>query len=272
MSLFVASLNSGSNGNCYYVGTDQEGLLVDAGLSGKETEIRMKRMGLSLKKIKGIFITHEHSDHIYGVSTLSKRYSIPVYITEQTQREGRLKLKEHLVKSFAPYNEISIGTMIVTPIPKTHDAIDPHSFVVTNQSVKVGVFTDIGFACDHIVSQFKQCHAVFLESNYDVDLLEKGRYSISLKNRIRGGKGHLSNHQALELFINHRSPYLSHLFLSHLSEENNRQKLVKNLFNEVAGNVKIIIASRNKETPLYHVRHVEQKEFLNENYQQLNLF
>lgn len=255
MSLFVASLNSGSNGNCYYVGNAQEAVLIDAGISCRETEVRMKRLGLPLSKIKAIFISHEHADHINGVSVLSKKYQIPVYITDHTKREGRVIIKEHLDFSFRAYEAITLGKLTITAIPKFHDAIDPHSFVVACNAVKVGVFTDIGIACEHIVKSFQQCHAVFLESNYDEDMLETGRYPLQLKNRIRDGKGHLSNRQAFELFLNHRPSFMSHLFLSHLSAENNSPGLVKKLFQEKAGSTKIIIASRSEETSVYHISH-----------------
>src|SRR5689334_12944551 len=103
MSLFVSSLNSGSNGNCYYIGNSDEAVLVDGGISMRETERRLKRLELSIKKIKGIFVTHEHGDHINGVSSLSKKHKIPVYITPSTLTESRLKLKEHLMIPLKAY-------------------------------------------------------------------------------------------------------------------------------------------------------------------------
>src|SRR5262249_28481172 len=118
------------------------------------------------------------------------------------------------------------------------------------------IFTDVGRPCEHMVRQFEQCHAAFLESNYDEDMLETGTYPLQLKNRIRGGSGHLSNKQALQLFMEHRPPFMSHLFLSHLSKHNNHPKIVKNLFSGIAGRTKIIIAPRNKETALYHIRNL----------------
>lgn len=254
MSLFVASLNSGSNGNCYYVGNNEEAVLIDAGISCKETEVRMKRLGLSFNKLRAIFISHEHADHINGVATLSKKYQLPVYITPETKRNGRVSVKDHLSFSFKAYEPVTIGSLTVLPFPKEHDAVDPHSFVITHNHVNVGVFTDIGSVCDRVITQFKKCHAVILESNYDEDMLERGRYSQFLKERIRGGKGHISNAQALELFLTHRPEFMSHLFLGHLSAENNSQKIVKKIFSEVAGKTEVIVASRNKETTLYHIR------------------
>jgi phosphoribosyl 1,2-cyclic phosphodiesterase len=257
MALYIASLNSGSNGNCYYIGNGPEAVLVDAGLSCRETEVRMRRLGISLKKVKALFISHEHSDHIYGAASISRKYQIPVFVTPATCAEGRLKLKSHLQFSFAALEPVQVGSLSITPVPTAHDAIDPHSFVVAAKDLKVGVFTDIGVACEQVIRHFKQCHAAFLESNYDEHLLEYGRYSLPLKNRIRGGKGHLSNRQALELFLAHRPSFMSHLILSHLSAENNRQKMVQQLFQLVAGDTSIIVASRNKETRLFRISNEE---------------
>ena len=253
MSLFIASLNSGSNGNCYYVGNNNEAILVDVGISCKEVEKRMGRLNLSLLKVKAIFISHEHSDHIKGVQTLSKKYSIPVYITQATLNNSHLVLEDLLVKSFRAYQKIIIGNLIINPFPKRHDASDPYSFVVEGNDIKIGVLTDIGSACEHVIDNFKQCHAVFLEANYDELLLQKGHYPYYLKERIRSGKGHLSNRQALDLFVNHKHEAMSHLILSHLSKDNNCPMLVKELFTQHAQSTEVIIASRLHETEVFHV-------------------
>lgn len=251
MSLFIASLNSGSNGNCYYVGNEQEAILIDAGISCREIEKRMKRLGLPMEKVKALFISHEHGDHISGVSVLAKKFNLPVYITTPTLSNSRIQVEKELIKPFMAHQSIQIGNLAITAFPKLHDASDPHSFIVRSKSITVGVFTDIGIACNHLVGYFQQCHAAFLESNYDVNMLENGNYPLHLKNRIRGGEGHLSNDQALELFLNHKPAFLSHLILSHLSKNNNDPKLVEELFNEKKGNTKIIVASRYKESALY---------------------
>lgn len=254
MSLFVASLNSGSNGNCYYVGNQDEAVLIDGGISCRETVKRMKRLGLSMKKVKAVFVSHEHGDHIHGITTLSKKFQLPVYITPGTLTNGRLTLHADRIFSFHADDPFRIGNLTVTAFTKFHDACDPHSFIVSSNSVNVGIFTDIGSACDNVIRYFKKCHAAFLEANYDEYMLERGGYPVSLKNRIRGGKGHLSNKQAAQLFTTHRPAFMSHLFLSHLSKNNNTPKLVKDLFTKIAGQTEIIIASRDKETKLYHIR------------------
>src|SRR5215207_9243934 len=230
MSLFIASLNSGSNGNCYYVGNEKEAILVDAGISCREIEKRMRRLGLSMQKVKAVFISHEHTDHIRGLPVISKKYALPVYITADTLRYGRLFLDKHLIRHFREYERITIGELTVVPFPKHHDAADPFSFTVHCREIKVGVFTDIGVPCQHLVNQFQQCHAAFLEANYDEEMLENGSYPYYLKKRIRGGKGHLSNRQALELFLAHKPSFMNHLVLAHLSKNNNCPDLVKDLF------------------------------------------
>lgn len=253
MSLYITSLNSGSNGNCYYIGNDAEAIFVDAGLSCRETEKRMKRLGLDMNKVKAVFISHEHGDHIHGLPVLAKKYKLPVYITNPTWLSSGFAGEGYDTISFKAYERIIIGGLQITPFPKQHDAADPYSFVVSCNGVNIGVFTDIGIACEHVIDSFKKCHAVFLESNYDEAMLEQGRYPIHLKRRIRGGKGHLSNRQALDLFLNHRQPGLSHLLLSHLSANNNRPDIAYNMFAPNAGNTKIAVASRVRETPLFHI-------------------
>jgi phosphoribosyl 1,2-cyclic phosphodiesterase len=223
MALFITSLNSGSNGNCYYIGNAQEAVLVDAGISCRETEMRLKRLGLTMDKVKAIFISHEHSDHISGVPVLAKKYNLPVYITPKTRRNIRLEWDQVQIKTFDPYGPVAVGSLTITGFPKFHDAADPHSFVVTCDDVTVGIFTDIGSPCTHLVHHFRQCHAVILENKYDEDLLERGHYPLQLKKRIRGDKGHLSNRQALELFKTH------------------------------ADETKVVIASRYNETPVFEI-------------------
>lgn len=251
--LFITSLNSGSNGNCYYVGNAQEAVLIDAGISCRETEKRMLRLGLSMGKVKAIFISHEHGDHIRGLTVMAKKYRIPVYITPGTIGNSKLELPEDLVNSFSSHQVIEIGSLQITCFPKIHDAAEPHSFMVSCGEIKVGVFTDLGIVCDQLTHHFKQCDAAFLETNYDEALLHNGNYPYYLKKRISDGFGHLSNRQALELFTTSRPANLTHLLLAHLSKDNNNPLLVENLFKEHARDTMIIVASRDMETPLFTI-------------------
>lgn len=253
MGLCLASLNSGSNGNCYYIGNGNDAVFIDAGISCRETERRMMRLGLPVRNVKAIFITHEHTDHTRGAEVLSRKYGIPVYITAATYQSSRLKLEPHSVKPFSAGAVVQVGSLSVNPFPKRHDASEPHSFTVSANGVTVGVFTDIGSACEHVEHHLGQCHAAFLEANYDAGMLERGRYPLYLKRRIRGMEGHLSNDQALDLFINHRSARMKLLVLAHLSAENNHPDLVQNIFSINSNGVKIVVASRYEETAVFYV-------------------
>lgn len=281
MSLQIASINSGSNGNCYYIGNDTEAVLVDAGISVRETEKRMKRMGLAIEKVKAIFVSHEHSDHITGVPGLSKKYQLPVYITTATLANGNIPVANELQHSFLPHKPVQIGALSVTAFPKYHDAADPHSFVISQDTLHIGVFTDIGIACSQLRKYFNLCHAAFLEANYDVAMLEKGNYPYHLKKRISDGKGHLSNTQALELFLEQKPPHMSHLLLAHLSKNNNHPKIVEELFLQHAEHTQIIVASRYQESAVYVINGDNgtqafpapvSKKKLSKNTEQLSLF
>ncbi|WP_069658539.1 MBL fold metallo-hydrolase [Arcticibacter eurypsychrophilus] len=253
MSVSIASINSGSNGNCYYVGNQEGAVLIDAGISCKEIELRMNRLGLAMKSVKAIFVSHEHSDHIRGIDVLSRKYQIPVYLNLTMIHNGCVRVEKELVKVYEAHIPVTIGNMQITAFPKFHDACDPHSFIIQSENVTIGVLTDIGKACEQVIKYFKLCDAVFLEANYDEEMLQKGSYPYYLKNRIRSDKGHLSNTEALNLFVNHKSALLSHLLLSHLSKDNNSPDLVSRLFNVHAQHTKVVVASRSVESEIYQI-------------------
>ncbi|EMR01676.1 MBL fold metallo-hydrolase [Cesiribacter andamanensis] len=253
MELCITSLNSGSNGNCYYVGNEQDAVLIDAGISCRETEKRMARLGLSMKRLRAIFVSHEHADHIRGIATLAKKYQLPVYITPDTLRSGRIVLNQAYFVPLQAHEPVQIGALTVTAFRKLHDACDPHSFVVSCNETRVGVFTDIGAPCEQLIHHFQQCHAAILEANYDEAMLDGGPYPYYLKNRIRGGKGHLSNRQALALFTAYKPAFMSHLLLGHLSKDNNCPRLVQELFSKHAEGTEVVVASRYAETPVYRI-------------------
>jgi phosphoribosyl 1,2-cyclic phosphodiesterase len=174
MSLTVSSLNSGSNGNCYYIGNDREAVLVDAGLSCRETEQRMSSLGLQMQSVKAIIISHEHTDHIKGLELLSRRYALPVYISAGTLNRSGLRLDPALVKICTDAAPFRIGDMEIMPFIKAHDAAEPLSFVVACAGIRIGVFTDIGVVCEPLRYHFAQCHAAFLETNYEGSVAAKG--------------------------------------------------------------------------------------------------
>ena len=233
-------------------------MLIDCGMLTGDSD-RLKQCIENIKTecnnhLDLVVQSHEHKDHIRGIQTLVKKHQIPVFITDTTKRYGRLTLQKNLVHSFDAHDPVTIGDLVVTAFPKFHDASDPYSFIISCNNVNVGVFTDIGAPCEHVIKHFKQCHAAFLEANYDELMLAQGSYPYFLKSRIRGGMGHLSNMQALELFRAHRPPFMTHLFLSHLSKNNNCPLLVEKLFRDHAGDVNMIVASRYQETSVFHIQ------------------
>lgn len=249
----VTSLNSGSNANCYYIGCGEDAILIDAGLSCRETVKRMANLNLSMSSVKAIFISHEHSDHIRGLAVLSSKFRLPVYITNSTLKKSSIFIQDDFIMPLLADVPVIIGGLTIFPFSKRHDAIDPLSFMIEANGVRVSVITDIGTACEHVVHYFQQSHAAFLEANYDEEMLINGNYPYYLKKRISNGYGHLSNDQALQLFVNHKPSYMSHLFLSHLSKDNNCPIRVNDLFTAHASGTNIIVASRYQETPVYHV-------------------
>lgn len=251
MTLQIASINSGSNGNCYYIANQNEAVLIDVGLSNREIERRMMRMGLNMQHVKAVFISHEHIDHIRGVEGVSKKHGLPVYISEATEKGGHMVIPQSQVRRFKEHEPVMIGDLAVTAFSKRHDASDPYSFIIEFNKLTVGVLTDIGSACDNVVSYFRKCNAAFLEANYDTDMLMNGRYPAFLKERIHGDHGHLSNEQALELFRNHRSPELRLLLLSHLSKDNNTPETAHELFCKHAGATRVTVASRFGPTSVF---------------------
>lgn len=251
MSLFIASLNSGSNGNCYYVGNEEEAVFVDAGLSCRETEKRMKRLGLPMDRVRAVFVSHEHTDHICGIDTLARKYHLPVYGSAPTLR--KLYNNGYQAVPFLSDDCIGIGNLVVKAFAKKHDAVDAHSFTVSGNGVTIGVFTDLGRVCDNLIRHFKQCHATFMEANYDEVMLDQGRYPHFLKNRIRGGHGHLSNREALELMKEHKPSFMTHILLAHLSKDNNNPELARDLFRQHAGTTYVDVASRYNESPVFRI-------------------
>lgn len=223
--LEICAIASGSNGNCYYIGNESDAVLIDAGLSCKQILQRMKFRGLHTEKIKAIFISHEHSDHLRGARVTSKRLHVPVYMTSKTYMAAYNNLKPDYPKFFEAGDKISVGHFNIHSFLKNHDASDPCSFRIEYDGMNIGVFTDIGQPCENVKNHLQRCDALFLETNYDEDMLRNGRYPYYLKKRVSSSLGHLSNLQALGLLQEFAGPQLKHVFLSHLSAENNTPEI-----------------------------------------------
>ena len=247
----VCALASGSNGNCYYVGNENEAVLVDVGISARQITLRIEQVGIPLHKIKAIFVSHEHADHIRGVRVFSKRFNLPVYITRKTYVGTTKKYLPQYSRFFEPGETINIGDLKVHSFAKWHDAAEPCSFRIENGSKSVGVMTDIGQPCQNVIQHIKQSNILFLESNYDEDSLWKGAYPWPLKKRIASDHGHLSNKQALDLITEHAEEPLHTIFLSHLSGENNNIELAMNNFSELFERFEVKPTFRHEPTEVF---------------------
>lgn len=255
----IASIASGSNGNCYYLENDDDAVLIDAGISARQIAARMANLGLSMSKVRGVFISHEHTDHVRGVDVLSRKYSVPVFMTQKTYSKYGRAITDSLLNFFLPGTQIKFGNILVHPFLKSHDAAEPCSFSVSSKGRRVAVMTDIGLKCSNVISHINRADAVFLESNYDDLMLKAGPYPEFLKARISSDFGHLSNTQAALIALEHASSRLRHVFLSHLSENNNTPELAVRTFTSAIRqrsdlNPELIIASRHKESRLVSLK------------------
>lgn len=242
--LEICSIASGSNGNCYYIGNNKDAVLIDAGISTKQILIRMSERGLNPSKIKALFITHEHGDHMRGARVLGKRLQIPVYITAKTYNGSYKNLRPEYPRFFTPDESIQIGDFLIHPVLKNHDAAEPCSFRIEYKNQNIGVFTDIGEPCDNVKSHLQRCDGLFLESNYDEKMLWNGNYPWPLKKRVASEQGHLSNEQALRLLENHAGKNLKLVFLSHLSKENNTPEIALSNMDSLMHRFEIKLTSR----------------------------
>ncbi len=246
----ICALASGSNGNCYYIGNKEEAILIDAGIYYKKLIERLNDVGVDKSKIKAIFISHEHTDHIQGARSTSNKLNIPVYYTKKTFHKSYHKNKAQNFVIFEPGTPYNIGNIKIFPFSKQHDAVDPCSFRIEIDNKNIGVMTDIGTVDKILENEFSKCEAVFLESNYDEEMLQNGLYPYHLKERVRSSKGHLSNIQALKLIENFASPDLKTILLSHISAANNTHEIVKDVFHKLSDKYNILLTSRQKASEI----------------------
>jgi len=242
----LCALASGSNGNCYYIGNEHEAVLIDAGIPARRIITRMKVKGLLPARVRAIFVSHEHADHASGARVIARRLNIPVYVTQSTYLAMYANHKPDSPRFFKPGQEITLGSFVVHTFFKNHDAAEPCSFCVDHKGIRVGIFTDMGSPSEHVITHLGQCHALFLETNYDEKMLWEGSYPQVLKQRIASDHGHLSNDQAFELLKNYAGEQLKAVFLSHLSAENNRPELASGRFEELSARYNIYLTSRQE--------------------------
>lgn len=221
-----ASLGSGSEGNALVVQTGKTKVLMDCGFNLTESVTRLARLGLSPSDLSGIVVTHEHGDHIAGVARLSRKYSIPVWLTHGTLR-AQYKTMGDLpnVTEINPHNCFSIGEVLVQPYLVPHDAAEPVQYVFGEGAKRLGILTDAGSSTPHIEHTLSGCAALVLECNHDTGLLAQGDYPYSLKQRVGGRLGHLSNVDAAALLGRLDNSGLQHIVAAHLSKKNNKPEL-----------------------------------------------
>lgn len=216
-------LASGSSGNVLYVETADTGILIDAGLSCKETLHRLKSVGVNPERVDALILTHEHSDHIRGAGPVVRRLGVPVYANRPTLEKGARtlgNLSDPVI--FRTGHTLTIGDLTIETFTKCHDAADPVGLVVSADGVRLGLITDLGRSTRLVEERLKGCQALIMEFNHDPGLLEQGAYPVHLKQRIRGPEGHLSNGQAQDLVRSLAHEALSVLIPAHMSRENNR--------------------------------------------------
>ncbi len=227
MTLSLSPLFSGSSGNAILISSGTTKILIDAGVSGRRLEEALFTLGEDISQIKGILLTHEHSDHTKGVGILSRRHGIPVYATADTfaaggQMLGSIQSRHMRVIAKTGFY---INDLLIEPFDIPHDAADPVGYCVSCGTRKVAVATDLGYFPKKIEVFLHSCDLVLLEANHDSAMLSSGRYPQALKQRIRSRKGHLSNDDAAEAALRLACAGVSSVLLGHLSQENNSEQL-----------------------------------------------
>lgn len=236
VTMITFSLQSGSNGNAYYVEANGTRLLFDAGISGVQAERRMRVHRRDIRDVDALLISHEHPDHLRCAGVYHRKYGLPMYLTHRTMAAVRCDLgKLDDVRYFQSGESLTFGDVIVHTIPTAHDAVDGVAFVVECEGKRLGILSDLGHRFAGLDRVFATLDAVYVESNYDPDMLEAGGYPESLKARIRGPRGHLSNEDSAALLRvcgRNRPKWVA---VAHLSEENNRPELAIEAHLQAAG-------------------------------------
>jgi phosphoribosyl 1,2-cyclic phosphodiesterase len=235
MGVSVSMLASGSRGNCAIIASASTKILVDAGISCREVFKRMKSVGDDPRSLSAIVITHEHSDHIYGLATLAKKLRIPVFMTGATQLawaramrdENGVKPQLEKFERFESGHPFQVGDIAVKPFTIPHDAADPVGFTFRADGIKVGFATDLGYIPVSVRDHLRGCDVLVMESNHDLEMLRVGPYPWSVKQRVMSRVGHLSNVALADFFTNDYDNSATFVVLAHLSEQNNHPEIAR---------------------------------------------
>lgn len=253
--MLTCSLQSGSNGNCIYVEAGDVRLLFDAGITGRQLQLRLARHRRSPRDCTALIISHNHGDHTACAGTVHRKFGIPVYMSPRVWRAVHRQVAPiQDLRLYSPGNTLTFGDVTVHTIPTPHDGIDTVCFVVEHEGRRLGIFTDLGCPFPALARALGEVHAAFLESNFDVDMLWNGPYPDALKRRIAGDGGHLSNADAAQLTGKTVTRRLKWLTLAHLSEENNTPELALETSRRRVGKLlNLHVASRCDAGPLLAV-------------------
>ena len=262
--MVFCSLYSGSSGNSMFVTSDRAKILIDAGLPGKKIDEALKAIDEETKNIDGIFITHEHSDHIKGVGVLSRKYDIPIYANADTwsAMESSLgKIKEHNIKVIDKRSVTEIGDLSIKAFNIPHDAAGPMGYTVSDGKKNISVATDFGTFTREIYDNVKDSEVILLESNHDINMLKFGPYPYSLKRRILSEIGHLSNEDCGNAIVELvKCGANKKVILGHLSNTNNQPDLayatVLDVLNDsgIKVNEDIILTMANRHNPSSYIK------------------
>ena len=244
MSRF-ASLGSGSRGNGTVVEIGDERILVDCGFTVRQAEARLDRIGLKAADLSAILVTHEHSDHISGVGALAYKYGIPVYASFGTLESARRNAAV-LGTAVSAHSPFRVGNVEVTPVVVPHDAREPTQFVFRHDALSVGIVSDLGCVTPFVIEQFSGLDGLLMESNYDFNMLVKGRYPERVKRRIASDLGHLSNEQAAEFLSAVGHGELT-VVVGHVSEENNHPDLLAESFQTLESEMRSLTFATQEE-------------------------
>ncbi|VYU65719.1 MBL fold metallo-hydrolase [Clostridium tertium] len=252
-------LYSGSSGNSIFIASDNAKVLIDAGLPGKKIDEALKNIGEDPSKIDGIFVTHEHSDHIKGIGVLSRKYDIPIFTNADTwsAMEGSIgKIKEHNIKIMDRRSTISIKDIDVISFNIPHDAVAPVGYTIHSNGKKASVTTDFGIYTEEIRDNIKDSEVILLESNHDINMLKFGPYPYALKRRILSEVGHLSNEDCGKAVVDLiRYKQNKKIILGHLSGTNNHPDLALETVigvlreHNIQQNVDIDLTMANRHSP-----------------------
>ncbi len=226
----VCCIASGSSGNCTYVGTDAAHILIDAGISGKKTREGVESLDIKLDEIDGIFLTHEHSDHIGGLGIIMRKYNIPVYGTPGTikavmETPEMGEFDHSLLHMIKADERFILKDMSLKPVHIAHDAAEPVGYRIESDGRRFGIITDIGSYNEYTVESMKNVNVMMIEANHDVRMLQTGRYPYMLKKRILSDHGHLCNEKAGDFLDSILNDSMKALIIGHLSQENNLPEL-----------------------------------------------